>query len=246
MPMGGVYGARTLLCVNLDHVAELREARPSDGFDPAAYAAICDRAGCAGVSAHLRRDRRYVRDSDVSAIRESISGRFNLEIGLSDEMVDLAGRMKPDLVTIVPEAAGEIAGEGGLDVKACLPGIRDVVRSLHDNGIQVSFFIEPDIEMVAYSKECAADRVEICTAGYCNAREGAGIDREIRRICEATENAAKSRLYVTAGQGLGYMNIELLLNAAGLVEVHIGRSIISRSVETGLRQALDEMLEILE
>jgi pyridoxine 5-phosphate synthase len=244
--MGGVYGARTLLCVNLNHVADLREVRPSDGFDPAAYAAICDRAGCAGVSAHLRRDRRYVRDSDVSAIREAVGGRFNLEIGLSEEMVDLAKRVKPDVVTILPEVAGEITGGSGLDVKACLPGIRDVVRSLHDDGIQVSFFIEPDIEMVAYSKECAADRVEICTAGYCNAREDAGIDREIRRICEAAADAAKNRLYVTAGRGLGYMNIELLLDTAGLVEVHIGRSIISRSVEVGLRQALDEMMEILE
>jgi pyridoxine 5-phosphate synthase len=244
--MGGVYGARTLLCVNLDHVAELREAFPEGGFDPAVYAGICDRAGCGSVSAHLRRDRRYVRESDVSAIKEAVGGRFNLEIGLSDEVVDIARKVKPDLVTIVPEAAAEMTGGGGFDVRACPPGIRDVVRLLHDDGIEVSFFIEPDIKMVQYSKECAADRVEICTAGYCNARENAGIDREIRRICEAADHAAKIRLYVTAGRGLRYLNIEPLLDAAGLLEVHIGRSIISRSVDVGLHQALDEMLEILE
>lgn len=246
MPMGGIYGARTLLCVNLDHVAELREARPSDGFDPGVYAVICDKKGCKGVSAHLSKDRSYIREEDVHAIKDAIHGEFNLEIGLSVEMIGLARKVRPNIVTIVPELAEEMTAGGGLDVKTHLSGIRDTVRLLHDDGIQVSFLIDPDIEMVEYSKECAADRVEICTAGYCDARERDEIDREIKKTRAAVNHAAAMRLQVTAGRKLDYKNIELLLDAAGLKEMHIGRSIISRSLEVGLPQALDEMLEILE
>ncbi len=246
MPMGGIYGARTLLCVNLDHVAELREARPSDGFDPAVYAETCDKKGCKGVSAHLSRDRSYIREEDVHAIKDAIHGEFNLEIGLSVEMIGLARKVRPDIVTIVPELAEEMTPGGGFDVKTHLSGIRDTVRLFHDDGMQVSLLIDPDMEMIEYSRECAADRVEICTAGYCDARERDEIDTEIKRVCATVNHAAGMRLHVTAGRKLDYTNIEPLLDAAGLTEVHIGRSIISRCVEVGLPRALDEMLEILE
>ncbi len=246
MPMGGIYGARTLLCVNLDHVAELREVRPSDGFDPGVYAAICDKKGCKGVSAHFREYRSYIREEDVRAIKAAIRGEFNLEIGLAVEMIDLAREVRPDIVTIVPELAEEMTPGGGFDVKTHRSAVRDTVRLLHDDGIQVSFLIDPDLQMVEYSKECAADRVEICTAGYCDARERDEIDKEIKRTCAAVDHAARMGLQLTAGRKLGYANIEPLLDAAGLTEVHIGRSIISRSVEVGLPRALDEMLEILE
>lgn len=246
MPMGGIYGARTLLCVKLDHVAELRQARSSDGFDPAVYAATCDRKGCKGVSAHLGRDRRYMSVEDVHGIKDAIRGEFNLEIGLSDEMIGLAREVRPHIVTIVPEMKEETTPGGGFDVKTHLSGIRDAVRLLHDDGIQVSILIDPDIEALEYSKECAADRVEICMAGYCDARRKDEIDKEIRKVCAAVNHAAGMRLRVTAGRKLDYTNIEPLLDAAGLTEVHIGRAIISRSVEVGLSRALDDMLEILE
>ncbi|MDD3846243.1 MAG: pyridoxine 5'-phosphate synthase [Syntrophorhabdaceae bacterium] len=246
MPMGGVYAGRTLLCVNLDHVAQLREMRGGDEFDPAVYAAICDKRGCNGVSAHLRRDRHYIQDRDVFAIKDTIEGKFDLEIGLFDDMIDFARKVKPDLVTIVPELKQEMTAGGGLDIGANILKIGDTVKLFHDEGMRISFFIEPDIEMVEYSKECAADLVEICTAKYCNAGENAGIDKQIRRICKAAEHAAKIRLKVTAGWGLNYTNVEPLLDAAGLKEVNIGRSIISRSAAVGVPLAVEEMLEILE
>lgn len=246
MPLGGVYAARTLLCVNLDHVAELREVRGGREFDPAVYAGICDKNGCSSISAHLCRDRRHIRDSDVFAIKEAIRGKFNLVIGLSDEVIDLAGKVKPDLVTIIPEQMEEMTARGGLDIRGNILKIADTVKLFHEAGIQVSLFIDPAIKMVESSKECAADLVEICTARYCNAGESAEIDREITRICEAADYAAKIRLHVTVGQGLGYTNVEPLLDAAGLKDVHIGRSIITRSAVVGLPRAVDEMLAILE
>ncbi len=246
MPMGGVYGARTSLCLDLDHVAELREAHRGDRFDPAAYAAICDKGGCSSVSVHLRRDRRYIQDRDVCAIMEAIGGRFNLGISLAEELIDLAGKTRPGLITVAPELTGEMTAGGGLDLRVHLARVGDVVRLFHDEGITVSLVIEPSSEAVDYAKECAADRVEICTAVYCNAGGDSEIGREIRRICDAAGHAAKIGLQVTAGGGLSYTNIEPLLDAAGLKEVNIGRSIISRSLEVGFRQALDEMLEILE
>lgn len=239
MPLGGVYAARTLLCVNLDHVAELREVRGGTEFDPAVYAGICDKNGCSGVSAHLYKDRRHIRDRDVFAIHEAIRGKFNLVIGLSDEVIDLAAKVKPDLVTIVPEQTEEMTPRGGLDIRANILKIGDTVKLFHEEGIQVSLLIDPAIEMVESSKECAADLVEIRTAGYCDAGENAEIDREMTRICEAAYYAAKVRLHVTAGQGLSYTNIEPLLDAAGLKEVHIGRSIIARSAVVGLARAVD-------
>lgn len=246
MPMGGIYGARTLLCVNLDPVAELREANPSGGFDPAVYAATCDRKGCKGVSVHLSRDRCCMRVEDVHAIKDAIHGEFNLEIGPSSEMIGLAREVRPHTVTIVPELREEMTPGGGLNVKTHLPGIQDAVRLLHDDGIEVSFLIDPDIEMVGHSRECAADRVEICTAGYCDARERDEIDKQIKRVCAAVKHASGMKLRVTAGRKLDYRNIGPLLDAAGLTEVRIGHAIVSRSVEVGLPRALDEMLEILE
>jgi len=134
--MGGIYGARTLLCVNLDHVAELREVRPSDGFDPAVYAETCDKKGCKGVSAHLSSGRCYMRDEDINAIKDAIRGEFNLEIGLAVEMIDLARKVRPDIVTIVPELAEEMTPGGGLDVKTHRgPGYRQTPPRRWNTGI---------------------------------------------------------------------------------------------------------------
>lgn len=246
MPMGGVYGARTLLCVNLNHVAELREVRGGDKFDPAVYAAMCDKIGCNSVAAHLRKDRHDIQDGDIFAIKEAIRGKFNLEIGLSDEVIDFARKVKPDLVTIVPELAEEMTAGGGFDIRANILKVRDTVKLFHDEGVPVSLLVEPDTATIQNLKECEVDLIEIHTGSYCNSTDKARIDEELHRIYRAADHAAELGIQITAGHGLSYTNVEAVLNAKRLTELNIGRSIILRSLVVGLPQAVTEMLEILE
>lgn len=246
MPFGGVYAVRTLLCVNVDHMAVLRQAQGGNEPDPVEGAIICEKKGC-GISVHLREDRRYIQDRDVFAIRNAIGGgKLNLEIPLSDETINIVQEVKPNRITIVPEKREEMTTEGGLDVKTNILKIQDTVRVFHDRNVLVSLCIEPSTETIELSKECGADFVEIHTGAYCRATDKTEIDKEIKRIYDAANHARKVGIKVNAGHGLTYRNIEPILDATGLLEVTIGRSIISRSAFAGLSQAVEEMLELLE
>ncbi len=246
MPGGGVPGYRILLSVNIDFVAALREARGGNEPDPVACAVICREGGCDGITVHLREDRRHVRDKDVIGIKEAVRGKLNLKIALSEEMIAIAKRIVPSQITIVPEKRKEGITEDRLDVLRESVRIKNAVESFHDKGILVCLFVEPDIETIDLSKECAVDLIEINTAKYCDSTDKSEIDGEINRIYAVADHAAKVGMKISAGHGITYKNIEPLLNTRGLTEVNIGHSIISRSVVVGLSKAVQEMVEIIE
>jgi pyridoxine 5-phosphate synthase len=248
MPGGGVYyrGHFCSLCVNIDHIATLREAQGGNEPDPAECAVQCEKANCDGITVHLREDRRHIQDRDVFALKHVIRGKFNLKLALSDEIISIAEKVKPNQITIVPEKREEITTEGGLDVRQNAAKIKDTVKLFRDQNILVSLFVEPDIDAIELSKEFGADFIEIDTGPYCNAVQKGEIDKEIDRIYSAANHAVKVGIKVSAGHGLSYSNIMPVLKARALEQVTIGHSIISRSLSVGLPQAVEEMLEILD
>lgn len=248
MAFGGVQVPRTLLCVNVSHVAALRAARGGNEPDPVEAARICTKTGCNSVAVRLREDRHHIQDRDVFAIRNAIpiNGNFYVEIALSNEIVDIATRVKPNRITIVPEKKEDMTPKGGLDVRKNMVEIKNAVESFHGQDISVSLFVEPDIETIELSKECGADFVEIHTGAYSNAADKAEIDKEIEKIYSASEHAARIRIKANAGCGLNYENVRPLLHARELLEVNIGHAIISRSDSVGLSRAVEEMMAILD
>ena len=248
MAMGGVQTPRTLLCVNVSHAAKLRAELGGSVPDPVEAAAICTQMGCKSIAVRLREDRRYMTDRDVFAIRKAkpINGNFYVEIALSDEMIKIAKRLRPDRVTIVPEKEDEMTPNGGLDVRKDPARIRDAVNLFHDQGIPVSLFVEPDRDAIDLAKECGADFIEICTGAYSGAADVAATDAEIDRIYRAAEYAAHIGMKINAGHGLTYTNVEPLLHARELLELNIGHAILSRSEGAGLSKAVQEMMDILD
>ena len=246
MPGGGVPMWSVSLCVNINHIATLREARGGDEPDLIEGARICEKSGCNGITVHLREDRRHIQDKDIFALKDVIGGKFNLELALSDEIINIAKKVKPNQITIVPEEREEKTTEGGLDVRKNMSKIQDTVKSFHDQNILVSLSVDPATESIELSRESGADFIEINTGAYCNALDKTELDREINRIYNAANHAAKVGIKLSAGHGLNYKNIEPVLCARGLMEVNIGHSIISRSVFVGLSRSVGEMLELLE
>jgi pyridoxine 5-phosphate synthase len=235
-----------LLCVNIDHIATLREARGGVYPDPVEGAKICEKSGCNGITVHLREDRRHIQDKDVFELKEIVKGKFNLEMALSDAIINIAKKIKPDQVTLVPEKRKEVTTEGGLDVGRNAKKISETISLFHKLNILVSLFIEPDIKTVEISKKCGADFIEIHTGTYCNAVKKGDIDKEIDRIYNAANLAMDIGIKVNAGHGLNYSNIKPVVKIPGLVELNIGHSIISRSVFTGLSNAVKEMLKLIK
>ncbi|MCX5811134.1 MAG: pyridoxine 5'-phosphate synthase [Proteobacteria bacterium] len=248
MPGGEVAyrGHFFLLFVNIDHIATLREARRGNESDPAEYAVMCEKGGCDGIMVSLRKDRRYMQDGDIFAIKDVIRGKLNLEVALSGEMFDIALKIKPNKIIVIPENREEITAEVVLDVKTNMLKIKDTVKLFHDQNILVSLLVEPDIEIVELSKECGADFIEIHTGKYCNTIDKTDIDKEIDRIYTAADHAVKVGIKVGAGHGLTYKNIMPVLYARALEEVNIGHSIILRSLSVGLSKAVEEMIDILD
>lgn len=248
MPGGGVYymGRFCLLFVNIDHIAALREARGGNEPDLIESALLCEKSGCDGITANLRENRRPIKERDVIALREALGTKFNLEIPLSDGLIDIARNAKPSQVTLVPQNREERPPERGLNVRADMSKMGDTIKRFHDQNIFVSLSIEPDLEAVDLSKECGADFIEIHTGKYCNAAHQTEVDFEIDRIYRAAEHSVKVGVKVSAGHGLNYKNVMPVLKARALEKVTIGHSIICRSVFVGLPKAVEEMLDIIE
>ncbi len=248
MAYGGVQVPRTLLCVNVSHVATLRAARGGKEPDPAEAAKISAKIGCNSIAVRLREDRRHIKDSDVLAIRQAIpeNGKVYLEIALSRELIDFARRVRPSRVTIVPQNKEAVPHCRGLNVAENIQEIRNAVEIFNKEDIAVSLFIEPDMEMIDLSKECGARFIEINTSAYSKATEKTDIDREIDRIYRASEHAAEVKIRINAGCGLNYTNIAPLVHGKELLEVNIGRAIIERADSVGLPIALEEMMAILD
>jgi len=233
------------LCVNIDHIATVRQARGEDHPDPLEGARICGDSGAAGITVHLREDRRHIQDRDVYDLKKIVRGKFNLEMALSREIIDIALDVRPHQVTLVPEKREELTTEGGLDVPGNFNRIREVAGLFKNAGILVSLFIEPDGDIVEQSKETGADYIEIHTGTYCNARTAGDIKRETDRIFRAARRAVELGIGVNAGHGLNCSNVRGILGAPGLEELNIGHSIISRSIFIGLRAATEEMIDII-
>jgi pyridoxine 5-phosphate synthase len=233
------------LAVNVDHVANVRQARRIDIPDPVAAAVLAELAGAHGIVVHLREDRRHIQERDVRLLREMVQTKLNLEMAATPEMVGFAKEIKPDVVTLVPEKREELTTEGGLDVSGQRGQLEDVIGGLRETGIQVSAFVAPDVAQLKASIDAGADIVELHTGAYAEARDDAARDIEVEKIAKAATFATKGGLKVSAGHGLNYRNVERITGIGEIEEMSIGHSIVARAVMVGMTQAVKEMLALI-
>jgi len=239
-----------LLGVNIDHAATLRQARyrgaeagagGSVEPDPVALAVLSERAGADGITVHLREDRRHIQERDVWRLRETIATRLNLEMACTPAMIDLALRLKPEAVCIVPESREEVTTEGGLDVVALRDRVRAGIEAMSGAGIATSLFIAPDDAQIDRAAELRAPWIELHTGAYANAAPGPARAREFQRLRLAAVRGHQAGLTINAGHGINYVNIAEVRTLPHLHELNIGHSIISRALFTGIEEAVREM-----
>ena len=233
------------LGVNIDHVATVRQARQTFEPDPIWAAAEADLGGADGITFHLREDRRHIQDRDAVLLAETVNAKLNMEMAMAAPIVRVAIELKPDQVCLVPEKRQEITTEGGLDVVKGKRKAREIVKKMHAAGIEVSMFIDPDIEQVKASADIGADSVELHTGTYANARTKRQSTKSLRALEKGLIAGLELDLDVHAGHGLTYHNVEPLAMMAGFSEFNIGHSIIARAMFVGLRQAVREMKDLL-
>ncbi len=233
------------LGVNIDHVATLRQARQEFDPDPVMAAEVCEAAGADSIVAHLREDRRHINDNDIVLLRKKIKTKFNLEMSINKDIVDIACRIVPDEATLVPEKRKELTTEGGLDVVRYFTRIKKVVQRLHDKGIEVSLFIDPDKEQIDKAVQTGARIIELHTGEYARMTTKRDISREFNRIKKMAEYANSLGLRVNAGHGLKYNNTSAIAGIKTIEELNIGHSIISYAVFVGLSKAVIEMKRII-
>jgi len=232
-----------LLGVNIDHIATLREARKGQEPEPVYAASIAEQNGADQITIHLREDRRHIQDRDLKLLRQTIQTKLNLEMASTDEMVKIASEYLPETVTLVPEKREELTTEGGLNLTE---DHRNAIASLKKTGIEVSVFIEPDLEMIHTAKDLGADAVEIHTGRYANLKKIQEIQNEIDRIEKAAILTKELGMRVVAGHGLNYHNTQRLVDLNIIEEFNIGHSIISRAVFSGLSEAVLTMKLIVD
>lgn len=234
-----------LLGVNIDHIATLRNAR--GGFEPDLIEAalICEKVGVAGITTHLREDRRHIKDKDVTTLKSVLKTRLNLEMAMTDEMLEIALKLMPAACCIVPEKRQELTTEGGLDIAGQLNKAIPFVQKLEKAGIAVSLFIDPNIKQVEAAHKTCAEFIELHTGAF---SENFGTDKEEAEFIKLKEAAAYAQslgLKVNAGHGLNYQNVHRMHEIPELVELNIGHSIISRAIFVGLESAVKEMKELI-
>ena len=234
------------LAVNVDHVATVRQARGITEPDPVIAAGMAELAGAVGIICHLREDRRHIQDRDVVLLRQVVKTRLNLEMAATPEIVRLAQRLKPDLVTLVPEKREELTTEGGLDVKSKPRLYEKVIQQLRPKGIKISLFVDPDPAQIEVSHRIGADIVEIHTGHYADARSESEARRQFERIAKAVETASRSDLAVSAGHGLNYVNVQRFKALPKIEEYSIGHSIVARALYVGFERAVREMVELVK
>ncbi|MEO8376318.1 MAG: pyridoxine 5'-phosphate synthase [Candidatus Sumerlaeota bacterium] len=235
------------LCVNIDHVATVRNARGEGEPDPVHAAVLCEMAGAMGITAHLREDRRHIIDRDLPLLKEVVKGLLNLEMACTNEMVRIAMNLHPDQVTLVPEKRAEVTTEGGLDVRKNRKPVRAATKKLLGARIAVSHFIDPDEEQVAASAECGATHVEFHTGTYARLfdRERDAAMEELKRLRAACEQAHAFGMVVNAGHGLNYRNVTPVAKLPHMNELNIGHAIIGRAILSGLDRAVLDMVRLL-
>lgn len=233
------------LCINIDHIATLREARGGVEPDPVTAAQICELAGAEGIVCHLREDRRHINDRDLRLLRETVKTKLDLEMAATEDIVKIAIDTLPELVTFVPERRQELTTEGGLDVRGQKHHLRDVIQEMHRHDIDVSLFIDPVAEQIEAARDIEADKIEIHTGEFANARN----EREQHELLEVVRAAAKHArglgLGVNAGHGLNYLNVQLMCSISEIEEMSIGHAVIARAVFVGLDRAVREMIALV-
>ena len=231
------------LCVNIDHIATVREARKTIEPDPLFGALLAIEGGADGITVHLREDRRHINDRDVAILSQKIRNiLFTLEMAATEEMLNIASKIKPDLVTLVPEKRQELTTEGGLNVLGQKEYLTKYIEKLHKANIKVSIFINADKEQIQTAKEMNSDFVEIHTGPYAEAPS----NKELNIVKEAVSFAQNLGLQTNAGHGLNYINVEPISKIHGLEQLHIGHSIISQAVMVGIKEAVREMKKITD
>ena len=233
------------LAINVDHIATIRQARLAPEPDPVAAAMLAELAGAHGIVVHLREDRRHIQDRDVAVLRKTIKTKMNLEMSATKEMVDIAQKIKPDVVTLVPEKRQELTTEGGLDAVLFETPLAGVIEALHGTGIAVSLFIDPDAKHIKAAQRLEADYIELHTGAFAEARSFSKRQEEYERLITSARLAKKLEIGVHAGHGVDYQNILWLRNITEIEEFSIGHSIIARAVLVGMDRAVREMLQLM-
>ncbi len=232
------------LGVNIDHIATLRQARGTPYPEPVEAALLAEKAGADGITAHLREDRRHIQDRDVRLLREMIHTRLNLEMAVTDEMVAIACRTRPDACCLVPEKREELTTEGGLDVLGQFDRVKAACQRLAEAGIEVSLFIDPEPEQIEAASRAGAPVVELHTGRYADLGGEARLE-ELERLKKAARLGDSLGLQVNAGHGLNYHNVEPIVRIGEIVELNIGHAIVARAVITGLAAAVAEMKRLI-
>jgi pyridoxine 5-phosphate synthase len=233
------------LGVNIDHVATVRQARRTYEPDPVWAAALAEMGGADGITLHLREDRRHITDRDLRVLRETVTVKLNLEMACEEEVVQIACRTKPDQATLVPERREEVTTEGGLDVVGRRDRVGEVIRRLHDTGISVSLFLDPDAAQIEAGAELAADAVELHTGQYALAKPGPDQQKELETLRAAGAKVCDRNMVLHAGHGLTYRNVIPVASIERMHELNIGHSIVARAIMIGFEQAVREMKRLV-
>jgi pyridoxine 5-phosphate synthase len=233
------------LGVNIDHVATVRQARRTVEPDPVWAAALAELGGADAITVHLREDRRHIQDRDLEVLRRTVQVRLNLEAAVAPEMIEIACRVRPDQVTLVPERREEVTTEGGLDVVACRAATAAAVGRLRDTGIAGSLFLDPAARQIDAAVDLAADAVELHTGGYATAAEGPARHAALVELARAAAMVRQAGLALNAGHGLTYRNVVPVARLEGMGELNIGHSIVARAVLVGMTQAVREMKSLV-
>ncbi len=230
------------LCVNVDHVATVRQARMITNPDPLEAALLAESAGAVGITIHLREDRRHIQDKDVPRIKKGINTKLNLEMALANEIVEIAHKVKPHQVTFVPEKRREITTEGGLDITKGRRKTKKIIDGFKDRKIVVSLFIDPDEDQIRVAHDLSADAIEINTGAYSEAGTKREIKSRLRKIEKGAILANNLGLATHAGHGLNVNNVGAIAAISTVEELNIGHSIVSRAIMIGFSSAVKEMI----
>ena len=233
------------LGVNIDHIATIRQARRTFEPDPVTAATLAVLGGADIITVHLREDRRHIQDRDVKILRDVVFTKLNLEMSSAPEIVNIALEIKPEQVTLVPEKRQEVTTEGGLNVVSQKKALADVIRKFKDAGILISLFIDPEEDQILATKDVGAQYIELHTGNYANARDAIVIRKTVEKLQTGKKIAQNLGLCFNAGHGLTYQNVGMIVESLDVEELHIGHSIVSRSVFVGIKQAVSEMKELI-
>jgi len=239
----------TLLSVNIDHIATIRQARQTTEPDPVEAAVICELAGAHGITIHVRGDRRHMQDRDLRLLRQTVKTKLNVEMAPTNEMLEIVCEALPDQVTLVPELPGEVTTTGGLDCTKNLQTIAHAIERLKSAGMAVSLFIDPEEDQIRAADDLGAPAIELNTSRYSDATLtnrplSAGVE-ELAAVRRAAKFGVSRNLQVLAGHGLTYRNIRAIGQIEEILEVNVGHNIIARAALVGLDRAVRDMLALL-